>query len=185
MSLIDKFHIIEDHVTETETKKLVNKVENYFENLINSDYRVLMSDYIKQIIWFEKINKNDLATNICSQIKNFLVQRRNNMRAVIKKQNFEFIGLNKFLKNFMAKLEYMNNIININNMIMKEGINNLLGLIISDSIILLFIEEQLLLFDKDMKQHFEFLVVFCKNLAKYDSYDMFNKLLRTFGNIFK
>lgn len=184
MSLIDKFRIIEDHIGLKETKYLEDKVENYFENLINLDFKLLSSDYINQIIWFDKINKSNLASNVSSQIKKYLTQRRNNIRALIKKQNFELIGLNKFLKSFMCKLEYINNIIKNNDIIIKEGISNLASLIISDSIILLFIEEELILFDKDKKQQFEYLIIFCKKLSKYDSYDIFNKLLRTFGNMF-
>ena len=50
MSLIDKFRIIEDHIGLKETKYLEDKVENYFENLINLDFKLLSSDYINQII---------------------------------------------------------------------------------------------------------------------------------------
>ena len=164
----------------------IEDVENYFENLLNSDIRVLIPDYINQVIWFEGINADDFTINMDVHIKNYLIQRRNNMRTFIKKENFEFSNLNKFLKNFIAKLEYLNTMLKSQeNKVVKEGIRQLTNLIISDSLIMLFIEEQVILFDKSLKTEIETLLKLTKTLGKYDSNETFIKMLKTIGNVFK
>lgn len=186
MSLYDKFGIIENHIQHESTKKITSKIENYFENLLNSDTRVLIHDYINQVIWFEGLNVDDFTINIDVHIKNYLIQRRNNMRVFIKKDNFEFSSLNKFLKNFIAKLEYINSIMkSSDNKLMSEGIRQLTNLIISDSLIMLFIEEQVILFDKGQKHNIETLFKLTKKLGKYDKNETFIKMLKTIGNVFK
>ena len=186
MSLHDKFGIIENHLANEDKKKVASKIENYFENLLNSDIRVLIPDYINQVIWFEGINADDFSINMDVHIKNYLIQRRNNMRTFIKKENFEFSSLNKFLKNFIAKLEYLNTMMKSQeNKVVKEGIRQLTNLIISDSLIMLFIEEQVILFDKSLKTEIETLLNLTKALGKYDSNETFTKMLKTIGNVFK
>lgn len=186
MSLYDKFGIIENHLANEDKKKVASKIENYFENLLNSDIRVLIPDYINQVIWFEGINADDFTINMDVHIKNYLIQRRNNMRTFIKKESFEFSSLNKFLKNFIAKLEYLNTMMKSEeNKVVKEGIRQLTNLIISDSLIMLFIEEQVITFDKSLKAEIETLLVLTKALGKYDSNETFVKMLKTIGNVFK
>jgi hypothetical protein len=188
MSLLDKFGIIENHIKdEIDNKdKIIRKIENYFENYLNTDVKVLLSDYINQVIWFENINKNDLIININSYIKNFLIQRRNTMRTYIKKDSFELSNLNTFLKTFIDKLEYINNIIkSTDKIIIKDGIDQLINLIISDSFILLFIEEQVLSFDQKTCKSIKKLFKFTKKIQIYDDLETFNKLTKTLGNIFK
>jgi hypothetical protein len=186
MSLYDKFGIIENHLAHEDKKKVASKIENYFENLLNSDIRVLIPDYINQVIWFEGINADDFTINMDVHIKNYLIQRRNNMRTFIKKENFEFSNLNKFLKNFITKLEYLNTMMKSQeNKVVKEGIRQLTNLIISDSLIMLFIEEQVILFDKNLKTEIETLLNLTKTLGKYDSNETFVKMLKTIGNVFK
>ena len=186
MSLYDKFGIIENHLANEDKKKVAGKIENYFENLLNSDIRVLIPDYINQVIWFEGINADDFTINMDVHIKNYLIQRRNNMRTFIKKEKFEFSSLNKFLKNFIAKLEYLNTMMKSQeNKVVKEGIRQLTNLIISDSLIMLFIEEQVITFDKSLKSEIETLLNLTKALGKYDSNETFVKMLKTIGNVFK
>jgi hypothetical protein len=186
MSLYDKFGIIENHLAHEDNKMVVSKIENYFENLLNSDIRVLIPDYINQVIWFEGINSDDFTIKVDVHIKNYLIQRRNNMRTFIKKESFEFSSLNKFLKNFIVKLEYLNTMLKSQeNKIVKEGIRQLTNLIISDSLIMLFVEEQVILFDKSLKTEIETLLKLTKTLGKYDSNETFIKMLKTIGNVFK
>ena len=145
MTLNDKFRIIENHINKDDKKQLYDRVENYFENYLNSDIKILIPDYINQIIWFEGINLENFTINIDSHIKNYLISRRNNMRSFIKKDNFDLNSLNKFIKNFISKLEYLNSIIKSSeNKVIKEGIKQLTNLIISDSFILIFIEEEII-----------------------------------------
>lgn len=186
MSLNDKFGIIENHVLPEDHKKLFYKVDNYFENFLNSDIKVLIPGYVDQIFWFDKSLHAELISNIESQIKNYLIQRRNNMRSFIKKENFDIGNLNKFLKTFIEKLDCINSTMKLkDDKIIKEGVKQLSNLIISDSLILLFIEEQIVLFDLDNQSDFKLLLTQVKDLNKYDNNELYNKLLKTFGNAFK
>ena len=185
MSIYDKFGIIENHLKSEDNKNIVTKIENYFENFLSSDIKVLVSDYVNQVIWFKGINLENFSVNVDSHLKNYLIQRRNNMRTFIKKENFELRHLNKFLKNFIGKLEYFNNIIkSSDDRVIKEGIKQLTNLIISDSFILLFIEEQIAHLNKELVNEIQTLVTLVKQLSKYDNLETFNKIIMTFANIF-
>jgi len=186
MTLNDKFGIIENHIQKDDKKKLHDRIENYFENYLNSDIRILIPDYVNQIIWFEGINLENFTINIDLQIKNYLISRRNNMRSLIKKDNFNVSGLNKFIKNFISKLEYLNSIIKSSeDKIVIEGLKQLTNLIISDSIILLFIEEQIITFDTSIQLDIEYLLTLTKGLNKYDNSETYNQMLKIISNIFK
>ena len=88
MSLYDKFKIIENHIQNEDKTKIISKIENYFENILISDNHVLVSDYLNQVVWFNYIKSDDFSSlNI--HIKNYLIERRNNMRLFIKKDGFE------------------------------------------------------------------------------------------------
>lgn len=185
MTLYDKFGIIENHLNQEDKKNISSKIENYFENYLNSDMKVLVSDYINQVVWFNNIELEDISANIDTQLKNYLIQRRNGMRIFIKKENFELSSLNKFLKKFISKLEYLNNIIrSYDNKIIKDGIKHLVNLIISDSLILIFIEEQLILLDRNLLTEIRTLISTIKQLSKYDNFETFEKIITTFANIF-
>jgi hypothetical protein len=178
MSLIDKYNIIENHIIDK--NKVSIKLENYFENYFESDIKVFIPDYINQIIYFEKANINiDFLGN---QIEKLLIQRRNNIRNLIKKDNFELSGLNKFIKLFIKKIEYINNLFNKSNII-RFSIDNLSKLIISDSIIMMFIEQEIITFDDKNYSQIETLINLIKSLNKYDSLILTN-FLRLLCNIF-
>jgi hypothetical protein len=186
MSLVDKFKIIENHSKNEDKEQVLSKVSNYFENLINTEYKTLITDYISMIAWFNHVDKTKSSEIINTMIKDHLIQRRNNMRSIIKKNNFELSGLNNFLREFITKLEYINNIItSLDDHIIKHGIKELSNLIISDSLIFIFIENELITFNKDIRTQIETLIKFCKKISKYDNMDTFNKLLKSFGNVFK
>ena len=185
MSIYDKFGIIENHLKTEDKHSIITKLENFFENFLISDMKILVSDYVNQVIWFEDINLEHFSVNIDSHLKNYLIQRRNNMRTFIKKENFELCNLNKFLKNFISKLEYLNNIIkSSDDRIIKAGIKQLTNLIISDSFILLFIEKQIAPLDRELISEIQTLVSLVKQLSKYDNFETFNKIIMTFANIF-
>jgi hypothetical protein len=186
MSLTDKFGIIENHIKQDDKKKLTVRIENYFENYLCSDIKVLIPDYVNQVIWFEGINFDNFTINIESHIKNYLLARRNNIRSCIKKEKFDLAGLNKFLKNFISKLEYLNNIFkSTDDKVIKESLRQLTNLIISDSFILLFIEEQIVMFNPDIQSDIETLLKLTKSLGKYDNNETYQKMLKTMSNIFK
>ena len=181
MSLHDKYGIIENHLIYENTKTATSKIENYFENYLNSDIKVLVPEYIEQCINFNKINLEDLKINIQSYIKNYLIQRRNNIRSSIKKEISNLSDITKFLKNFISKIQYINNIINIDHNLIKYSYSMLNNLIISDSIILIFIEDQVTSFNKDVKE----LLSFIKKLDQICFDNMYIRTIRLFGSIYK
>jgi hypothetical protein len=186
MSLNDKFRIIENHILINDKKNLHDQIENYFENYLNSDIKILIPDYVNQIIWFEGINLENFTINIDSHIKNYLISRRNNMRSLIKKDIFNISNLNKFIKNFISKLEYLNSIIkSLEDKVIKEGIKQLTNLIISDSIILLFIEEQIITFNISVQLDVEYLLLLTKSLKKYDNQETYQQMIKIMSNILK
>ena len=174
MTLHDKYILIEDHLINEPIKTITDKIENYFENYLSNDINILIPDYINQSIYFNKINIEELKINIETIILNYLKQSRNNIRLFIKKGAFELSNLTKFLKKFLLKLQYINNIIKI-----EFGISQLNNLIISDSIILIFIEEQVITFKHDIKE----LLLFIQNISFQN--DMFIKIIKLFGGIYK
>lgn len=185
MSLIDKFRVIENHTVSEDESQTISKVENYFENYIMSDCKMIHTDYMTQLIWFKKMDISKLVNIINYQIKNFLSMRRKNIKSTIDRQDFEMTRLNTFLKDFLAKLQYINSILYYDDSIIKAGITNLSSLIISDSKISIFIKNQLISFDKNTKDDFEQFIKFCLNLSKYDNKKSIDNVLMKFGNIFK
>jgi hypothetical protein len=181
MTMHDKYGIIENHLVNENIKLVTGKLENYFENFICSDIKVLIPEYVDQSIYFNKINIEELKINIQTFIQNYLIQRRNNIRNFIKKGSLELSDITKFLKNFISKIDYISNIFNNDPAILKNTNSMLNNFIISDSIILLFIEEQVISFNKEIKE----LLLFIKNLDRICFDDMYIKIIRLFGSIYK
>lgn len=186
MTLCDKFGLIENHLCDEPLEKNILKITNFFENYLNSDIRILMPDYVNQSVWFNNINVRDFISRSENQIQNYLIQRRNNIRAFIKKDNFEISNLNKFFKTFMDKLEYLDQMLKMtNNEIIKIGLKQLSNLVISDSLIIMFIEEKIILLESSSKHEIESLLEFTKKLHKYDNSYTYNRLLLMINNVFK
>jgi hypothetical protein len=181
MSLYDKYGLIEYHLANEQNDTITSKIENYFENYLNSDIKVLAHDYINQAIIFNSINIQELIYSIEIFIKNYLIQRRNNIRSFIKKEMFELSDLTKFLKNFIVKINFIASTLNINYDIFKNSILQLNNLIISDSIILIYIEDQVITFNKNIKE----LLLFIKYVSLTFGNDMYQQIIKLFGGIYK
>jgi hypothetical protein len=182
MAIYDKFNVIENHLkSEYSEKILLSKVDNYLENYITTDMKILLPDFLKQIEWFNLISIDNLLKKVDYYIKNHLIQRRNNIRSNIKKDNFTLDDLNNFISNFINKLESLNSLIKLeNNKIIKEGIQQLSILIISDSFILMFIEEQI-----SENVNIAKLIEITKNINQYDNFETYNKIIQLIGNVYK
>lgn len=193
----DKFNIIARPIQE-DIQPTFNMIENDIENYLNSDIRIRIPDFLNQIIYFNTIEPNKsldknmldenmslLISKIDIQIKNYLFHRRNNIRLFIKKNNFNIISLNKFIKTLILKLEYLNNIIpSFNNIIIVNGINALISIILSDVYIILYFEGILSIFNIDIQNEIKILITLVRNLKKYDNYNTYNNLIKIFVNIF-
>lgn len=179
MNLIDKYELIENHLIND--KNIFNNIENYIENYLNSELKILAPEYLNQSLYLNNINKLDLINNIKYFIKNYLIIIRNNFRIFVKKETFELTNLIEFLKKFILKIEYINNLIKLDTNLLNESYKLLNNLIISDSIIYIFIEKQVINFNKNIKE-FLFLI---KKLDLLYNNDMYIKMIKLFGNIYK
>ena len=93
--LVDKFNILENN-TILGDDKLLSIIDNYFENLLNTEEKVIHSDFIYQIFWF---NKNlDFSNLVLKHLENFLKQRKIVIRNNIKKISLLFNDKDKILK---------------------------------------------------------------------------------------
>lgn len=182
--LHDKFNVIENHITNEESSDMISKIDNYFENYINSDYNILIQDYLNQYMHFNPINNNLFICNIESHIKSYLFQTRNNMRLSIKKDTLTLNSLNKFIKKIITKCEYLTNILKSSNVI-TNAIKQLNSLVISDSMILMFIEDQCISLNKDIFGDIQIFYESISYLGKYDNFEIQNYLLKTIGNGFR
>jgi hypothetical protein len=161
MSILDKFSIIENHVTKSNTD-CIKKLENYFDNYINTHTKVIIPDYIKQLVWFNKFDIKIIYESVKSILQNFLMQRRANIRISIKKDSFTLTSLNVFINNFLDKLEYLNHILN-NSDIVNFGIDQLSNIIVFDSIIVIFIEKEIIDFNPDNLKNIQTLITIVKS----------------------
>jgi hypothetical protein len=135
---IDKFNVIsklsEDHDINY-TSLLKNYLENYFEAEIN----VYHPDYICQLLWNNKLTKNqtiDIYNNI---IATTLIKKKQNISTLIKKEKFSLKSLNLLIINLNNKILRILNLLNLNN----ENIELYITKILSYPILVNFIEFEL------------------------------------------
>jgi hypothetical protein len=129
--LIDKFNCIDNNIRDD--KIILDTLENYFENYFQNNNKVLLYDYILQILNFNPsiIHSDELHKIIINQMKEYISSVRNNMRVSIKKNLFNLnSGLNKFLIDFKTKIDFIVSFVNSH--ISYTEINNLLDIIIND-----------------------------------------------------
>ena len=117
--LLDKNNIIENNILLDNNKIIIDKIDNYFENYINSDIKSSIIEYINKLIYFKNNFNNDIFEkineNLEIKIKDYLIQRRNSIRLLIKKNNYNFNNYNKFIDDFIIKITYIDDIFKINN----------------------------------------------------------------------
>jgi len=168
-----QFPIIENHLMNEDHIEIANKIENYIDNYLNLDIKVIADEYFEQVIRLNNFNIENIIPNILEQLNNNIITKRNNIRSFIKKGVFELKDLTNFLKTFFKKIIYLSNILNIESSINQICIEPLNNLIISDSIILIYIEEQVIEFNNDVKEFLLFL--------KNEHYN-FKKIIKFIGN---
>ena len=137
--LIDKFNCIDKNIRND--KDILEALENYFENYFKNNNKVLLYDYMLQILNFNPkiIHSDELLKIILNQMKEYISSVRNNMRVSIKKNLFNLdSGLNKFLVDFKTKIDFI--VCFVNRYICDNDINNLLDIILNDIYIKNFIE---------------------------------------------
>ena len=139
--LFDKFNILEDNTKVLSNDNLLSMIDNYFENLLNTEEKVIHPDFIYQIFWF---NKNlDCSSLLLKHLENFLKQRKITVRNNIKKGIFEIDTLIKLIRNYNEKTNKISLLCIDKDKILKLASNYLFELIISDPSVINFIKSEL------------------------------------------
>lgn len=125
------------------TKILTNKIEsilkNYFENYLESNIHIYHPDYIYQLVWNNKINNNEYCIILIDCITNTVIQKRQYIRNIIKKDKFDLSSLYNLILGLNNKIIKLENYINI-----KINISiNYLKIILHDQILITFLEKKL------------------------------------------
>ena len=172
--LNNKFNIIHNIDKEIDydyKSQVINFVENYLE----SEISIVHPDYLYQIC------VNNTYENMDNQIlvifKNHLKKLKVNVKNAIKRDDFSIEkGLNKLIQNYIHKISYLNNIFRINK---SEYYNLFHNTIISDQIIINFIENELSCLSNNINSEIKTLINNIKIINQYntENYIWFLKLV--------
>lgn len=137
----DRFNIITNNVNNTIDE--LSLIDNFFENLLHSNQRIMHSDLILQILWFRKdINSSEI---ILRHLENYLKEKKISIRNNIKKGSFEIeTGLNNLIKNYIDKINTCSIYVSNNEKIMSDGLSQLYYKIITDPSLLTFLKLEIL-----------------------------------------
>jgi len=128
-------------------------------------------------------NKHNIQ--IEEYIKQHLVSRRNNIRTLLKTDKYNLSNMTSFIKQFLLKLEYINNILRKEDpTLIQDNLKLLATFIISDSIILIFIEDLINSLDRNEMTSIMNFINTIKIFNKYDNGEIYRKVLTNFGNSF-
>jgi len=105
MSILhDKFNIIENPFGDL-TKEDINPIiDNYLENLLFSDEKIIHPDFFNSLSYFEKNKDIEYIKIFTNHLDRYLKQKRLSMRNNIKKGNFELETLLKLIENYKEKI---------------------------------------------------------------------------------
>jgi hypothetical protein len=139
--LIDKFSIIENNVKDVDNSDLTSMIENYFENLLHSDEKVIHPDLISQILWFRK--DVDYSNCLTKQLEQYLKQKKNLIRTNIKKGIFHINDLIKMIVSYNQKVHRFSLVCIEKDNILKLSSLQLFELILSDPSMIGLLKNQL------------------------------------------
>jgi len=161
--LSDKFNIINDDVKDIPQSNLSSLLDNYFENLLYSNERIIHSDLLSQISWFRK--DFDPSEIIIKHLENFLKQKKSIIRTNIKKGVFEIdSGLNKLIQGYCEKITIFSTHLNQKEKIIKTGLTKLFEQIISDPSLISYLKSELSLLKIENKKDVNILINVMKKI---------------------
>jgi hypothetical protein len=150
--LIDKFRIIENNVKDVDISDLTSMIENYFENLLHSDEKVIHPDLISQILWFRK--DVDYSNCLTKQLEQYLKQKKNLIRTNIKKGIFQIDDLIKMIVSYNQKVNRFSLVCTEKDNILKLSSLQLFELILSDPSMIGLLKNQLGDIENNKKKEF-------------------------------
>ena len=84
--MFDKFKVINS--ISDDNKNYASIIKNYIENYFDSNINICHPDYLYQIVWNNKIDKNELLELYNVSIEKYIIQKRQDIRCLIKKDKF-------------------------------------------------------------------------------------------------
>lgn len=101
--ILNKFNSIIP-TSDISSKSIIN---TYLENYFESDIHMYHPEYINQILWHNKIDKDSINKIIKSLFDNFIIQKKQFIKQLIKKDDFELYILNSIISKFINKQNYI------------------------------------------------------------------------------
>jgi hypothetical protein len=169
----DKFNIITNYVNNNTTDELsiideLSLIDNFFENLMHSNERIIHSDLILQILWFRK--EIDSSEIILRHLENYLKEKKISIRNNIKKGTFEIgTGLNSLIKNYIDKINTCSIFVSDNQKIMSNGLSQLYYKIITDPSLLSFLKLEISSLDESNVNSIKKLTYIMKKISEVNS----------------
>jgi hypothetical protein len=144
----DKFNIIQNDIEFITNDELTSLIDNYFENIMYSNEKVIHSDLISQISWFRK--DFDYSQIILRHLENYLKEKKIAIRNSIKKGVFDIeSGLNSLIKNYFDKIYTSITFVSDNKNIISFGLTQLYNQIITDPSLLVFLKTEISSLDEN------------------------------------
>jgi hypothetical protein len=140
---------------------------NYIENYLNLGIKIIIPSFIDEYKFNRYKNTYlhnfQLIDDIKLLINNYLIEKRNNIRQLIKINNFNISGLIVLLNDFINKLNYIDNL--FFNKIKDYGIDKLVSLILSDTILITYYNNNIDLIFNNYSDDLEQLFINVKNIS--------------------
>jgi hypothetical protein len=171
---MNKFNII-NKLNNNENS--ISIVKNYLENYFESDINIYHPDYIYQLIWNNKVDNNIVEQLFNESISNVLIQKRQNIRNLIKKDKFDLSSLNKLINNFNSKVIKLENIL----FLKKNNMGDNIRLLLSDPILINYLENEFVNLDDTTVSNIKKLT---EILSKY-SVENYNWFLKLIGSVLR
>jgi hypothetical protein len=109
----DKFNIIKPLINDDINYESL--VKNYLENYFESEINIFHPDLLHQILWSKKISSNNFLTIYYQCFDAHIIQKKQNIRELIKKDKFNLNSLNKIISQLEIKIRRLNLMLLINN----------------------------------------------------------------------
>lgn len=110
MNILDKFNVIYPIDDNNDFKEII---KSYLENYLENNDSIFLSEYIYQLIWFNKICSNDLINIYCLTMNKYIINIKQNIQLLYKKRSFTLTKLNNILNDINQKHIRITNIFNI------------------------------------------------------------------------
>jgi hypothetical protein len=163
--LTDKFNIIENPIVNLTRDELESDIDNYIENLLLSDEKIIHADFISAVSFFQKdINYTKI---INKHLENYLKQKRLAIRNSIKKGNFDFDSLIKIIENFSEKIMKMYNI-SSDELTKKNSYLQLFEQIISENSLIGFLKSELAIINDNNTKSLSILIKKMREITNFN-----------------